>query len=156
MKFVNADGQLELRIAGYELDECEQGEGFNCLNVDGEVWHRRGDWLFRGQFCTIQQLSSLASWLDAVAAGEQPEICYVGGFICHELLFHVQGGGHFTDYEETFAPPTSDVFRLTFGGSTRPPWCGNEWGSMDFPIEESDLRAMATEVREQLRAHPPR
>jgi hypothetical protein len=145
---------------------CDEGEivfavaadpsaDFTCINVDGVVRHRRGDWSFRARYCTAEHLATLADWFDAVAAGRTPEMCIVGGFLCHELVFHVRGGSYYTYYEETFSPLSTDVYRVTFGGDTRPPWiderCGEGWGFMDFPIDAPAMRATAAELREQLR-----
>lgn len=132
MKLVNAEGELELLVAENDY-------------VDGTVRHTLGVWSFRASYCVLAHLSALADWFDAVAAGETPEMCYVGGFMCHEFLFQVRGGSYYTYYEENFAPPTPDLFRVMFG--QRPPWCVSGWGYMDFPIEGSDLRAMAAELR---------
>jgi hypothetical protein len=155
MKFTSPEGVLELKITGWQCPGATSGDGAYCLNVNGVLQHRvGGDWQFRGQYCTIPQLLSLAAWLDAVAAGEKPEMCMVGGFLNHELVFHVQGGSFNPNcYEEHFSPLTPVVFRVTFGGNSRPPWCADKRGFMDFPIVASELRAIALEFRQQIHRH---
>lgn len=73
MRLTNTEGELNLVIAGYQLGEGEHGDGFNCLNVDGTVQHPRGNWRFRGKFCSIGALAALADWFEVVAAGQIPE-----------------------------------------------------------------------------------
>jgi hypothetical protein len=158
MKFVNAEGQLELRINGYQLDEGEHGDGFNCLNVDGVVQHQRGDWQFRAKFCSIGHLTTLADWLMAVANGQTPDAVHVGGFMCHALAFAVFGSRLRPELglELEVLPAVAGNLRVTFGCDTQPPWDNLQWVSMDFALADSDLRAMAAELREQLRAHAAR
>jgi hypothetical protein len=98
----------------------------------------------------------MAEWLDAVAESEKPKMCMIGGFMCHDLVFHVHGGRyHPNEFHEAYSPLTPGSFRVTFGGNTNPPWNGDEWGSMDFTIVASDLRVMAADLREQLRFLQP-
>ncbi len=156
MKFINAEGRLELLINGYQHDEGELGDGFNCLHVDGAVRDQRGDWQFRAKFCSIDHLAALADWFDAVAAGETPDGVTVGGFICHALAFAVYGSPLVSGIEPEFLPPRASLLRVTFGCDTQPPWYNLQWVSMDFALADLDLRAMAAELRGQLREHAPR
>ena len=156
IRLANGDGSLEIALAGWQCPGKTSGDGAYCVNVDGKVRHDRGDWQFHGRFCRISHLWCLADWLDAVAEGEKPKMCLIGGFLCHDLVFQVYGGSYNpNEYEEEFSPLTPGIFRMTFGGNTHPPWSSNEWGYMDFPIAGSDLRAMAAELREQLRILQP-
>lgn len=158
MRLSSAEGELDLVIAGYQLDEGEHGDGFNCLNVDGIVRHPRGNWSFRGKFCSISDLAALADWLDAVAAGQKPAVASVGGFMSAALSFAVSGSERLLvwGHDPVVVPPSPGVLRVTFGDTTHPPWDYLEWVSMDFALTELDLRAMAADLRERLRTHPPR
>lgn len=158
MRLTNTEGELNLVIAGYQLGEGEYGDGFDCLNVDGTVQHPRGDWRFRGRFCSIGSLAALADWFDVVAAGQVPDVASVGGFTSHALSFAVFGSELRTNcsHAPEFVPTGTGILRVTFGDSTQPPWENFEWVSMDFALSNLNLRAMAEEIREQLRAHPPR
>jgi hypothetical protein len=156
IRLANADGSLEFATVGVPYT----GNSW-CLDVDVVVQHLRGEWRFRGDFCRIDSLEKLANWFDAVATGQKPEMCLVGGFMYPVFVFHVRGG-HFNpnEYTEGFSPTSDQVFRVTLGGWPRPDWSlwtGSRDNSafMDFPIEESNLRAAAAELREQLRTHSP-
>jgi hypothetical protein len=155
---MNTEGELNLVIAGYQLGESEYGDGFNCLNLDGTVQHPRGNWRFRGKFCSINSLAALADWFEVVAAGQIPDVASVGGFMSHALSFAVFGSRFRPTYshDPEFVPSGTGVLRVTFGDSTQPPWQNLEWVSMDFALSNLNLHAMAEEIREQLRAHPPR
>ena len=123
MKFSNAEGGLDLAVAGYQLGEGEHGDGFNCLNVDGTVRHPRGAWRFRAKFCRRDHLLALADWFDAVAAGQVPVVASVGGFTGHELAFAVAGSGLRPEWghDPVMPPAAPGVLRVTFGESTGPP-----------------------------------
>lgn len=158
VRLTNIEGELNLEIAGYQLGEGEYGDGFNCLNVDGIVQHPRGDWSFRGKYCSIKALAALADWFDVVDAGQVPDVASVGGFTSHALSFAVLGSGLRTTYSHNaeFVPTGTGILRVTFGDSTQPPWENFEWVSMDFALSNLNLRAMSEEIRERLRAYPPR
>lgn len=152
IQLANADGSLEIALAGWQCPGETRGDGAHCVNVNGMVRHCRGDWQFQARYCRISHLWSLADWLDAVAEREKPKMCMIGGFMCHDLIFHVHGGiYHPNEYHEAFSPLMPGSFRVTLGGNTNPPWNGDEWGYMDFSMEVLNLRAMAAELREQLR-----
>jgi hypothetical protein len=161
IRMANGEGRLELMIAGYQLNEGEHGDGFNCLNVDGIVWHPHGDWSFRARFCSINCLVALADWLDVVATGGTPDVTSVGGFTSCALVFAVFGSERppAYSYDPAVLPVVPDILRVTFGDSTYPPWYNmhaTERVSMDFALSKLDLKSMAAELREQLRVHPPR
>jgi hypothetical protein len=127
------------------------------LDIDVVVHHPRGEWRFRGDFCRFDQLEQLANWFEAVAAGQKPALCLVGGFMYPALVFHVQGGQfNPNEYDEAFSPATEHLFRVTLGGWPRPDWSPwtvsrDEIAFMDFPMDASNLQRAAIKLREQLR-----
>jgi hypothetical protein len=156
IRLANAEGSLEFAPIGMPYT----GNSW-CLDVDVVVQLRLGEWRFRGDFCPIDSLEKLANWFDAVAAGLNPEMCIVGGFMYPALVFHVRDGSfNPNEYAEDFSPPSEHLFRVTLGGWPRPswsPWTGSrdESAFMDFPIPGSNLRAAAAELREHLRTYSP-
>jgi hypothetical protein len=156
IRLASAEGSLEFALVGMPYT----GNSW-CLDVDVVVHHLRGEWRFRGDYCRLDSLEELADWFDGVAAGRKPEMRLVGGFMYPVFVFHVQGGNfNPNEYMEEFSPPSEHVFRVTLGGWPRPdwsPWTGSrdESAFMDFPIKGSNLRAVAAELREQLRPHSP-
>jgi len=118
VRLTNIEGELNLEIAGYQLGEGEYGDGFNCLNVDGIVQHPRGDWSFRGKYCSIKALAALADWFDVVDAGQVPDVASVGGFTSHALSFAVLGSGLRTTYSHNaeFVPTAVGELRVGVHG----------------------------------------
>lgn len=160
MKFSNADRELSLVVAGYQLEVGELGDGFNCLNVDGTVKHPDGDWQFRGDFCSIDRLSEWGKWLEAVAADQTPDVFSIGGFMSSTLTFAVFGSAPRPEYchYPSVLPSTPGILRITFGNTAHPPWYNlhTECLFMDFLLSEQNLPVMVAELRVQLRLYPPR
>ena len=161
IRLANADGSLEITLAGWECPGETNGDGAYCVNVDVLVQHRLGEWRFRGDFCRIGSIEKLADWFDALGEGRKPDMLLIGGFMYPAFVFHVDGGGfNPNEYMEDYSPKSEGVFRVTLGGWPRPiwsPWSAtrDESAFLNFPIVESNLRGEATELREQLRALPP-
>jgi hypothetical protein len=155
IRLANADGSLEIVLAGWQNPGATSGDGANCVNVDGTVRHPRGDWQFRAKFCRIGQLEALADWLEAVAGDATPDMMTVGGFMWHALLFVAFDSRPCSGYSDdpVYYPNQPGYLRVTFGSDTNPPWCSSDVASMDFPIAQSEILAGAAELRKQIQLH---
>jgi len=150
MKLVSGDGQtFEMRILGYQFPHLKtEPYDANWLMIAGDVTHPNGAWQFCDPCLLTYEAERLASWIDAVAAGEPlPMRC---GFLEPHLEFRAVGGLQ------------QPVLRVYFELAARPEWAPSQrvrnddgvW--VEFPLRELDLRSIARHWREQLRAYPQR
>jgi hypothetical protein len=143
MRLAGRDVRFELRIAGYQFPgDATSDYDSNWLIVEGAAQHPRGDWTFRDSSLLTYEVARLADWLEAVAAGTEPEPWC--GFIEPNLSFEVVGG-------------VGRELRVSFAIEARPQWAkSGEDVSVEFPLATLDLVSAAASLRRQLREFPQR
>jgi hypothetical protein len=144
MRLAGRDARFELRIAGYQFPgDATSDYDSNWLVVEGSVRHLRGKWRFRDPCLLTYEVARLAGWLEAVAAGTEPEPWC--GFIEPNLSFEVAGAG------------LGRMLRVSFALEARPRWAGaDEDVSVEFPLSTLDLGPAVASLRAQLREYPQR
>ncbi len=144
MRLATGDMALELRIAGYQFPGAATAlYDSNWLVIEGAVQHPRGNWRFRDPSLLTYEVTQLADWLEAVAAGaEAKPYC---GFIEPNLSFEVVGTG------------ATRQLRVSFAIEARPPWANREEEVyVEFPLREPELKAAVASLRRQLQDFPQR
>ncbi|MBX3398010.1 MAG: hypothetical protein KF873_04665 [Gemmataceae bacterium] len=139
--FAAGDVAFELRVTGYEFPDDTVGSA-NWLFVEGRVRHPRGDWRFRHPSLETHDVARLADWLEAVAAGTEPEPWC--GFTEPNLSFEIAGAG------------AARVLRVGFAAESRPPWAEASGTQVEFPVAALDLASAVASLRQQLRLWPER
>lgn len=139
--FAVGNAAFELRIAGYEFPD-NTTDSVDWLVIEGFVRHPRGTWQFRHPSLLTSEAARLADWLEAVAAGTEPEPWCA--FIEPNLSFEVAGEG------------PARVLRVSFAAESRPLWVKTGSAQVEFPVAELDLVSVVASLRQQLQRWPER
>ena len=138
------DISFELRIAGYQYpSEATADYDCNWLMIEGNVKHPRGNWQFLDPSLLTYEVAELAGWLEEIPAkANRDSTC---DFTEPNLSFEV-----LDDFK-------TRILRVSFALESLPPWAKRgEDACIEFPVNELDLIAAATALREQLSQYPQR
>lgn len=154
MLMKSENSSFKLTILGYEHPDAA-GEPYdaNWLAIQVDAAGPGGAWTGSDPCLLTYEVVRLADWLDAVGAGKEPARAI--SFLEPVLLFRLIEG------------PQGRALRIHFGNLINPSWkmlqqeaTVPEGSSqdlyLDFPLEETDLRQAAKELKEAMRRYPDR
>ena len=145
MKLRSSNGQaFDLSLVGYQFPTGPtEWHDRNWLNVRIDVVHPRGRWHSSEPSLLTSEVLELADWLELIAAGalsvdDRP-------FIEPNLRFEVG----------------NRALRIYFELESRPNWARADGAGLndlwiELPLNELDLRAAASDLRQQLERFPLR
>ena len=132
---------FELLVLRYEFpDVTEDRWDANWLVVSGKITTAENGWRFVHPCVTTFELADLAEWLETLGSdGDQY------AFTEPNLLF-------------TYSTEPAPVLRVRFAHESAPPWVQGEPPdlTLDFPLDETDVRAAASDLRDALIEYPIR
>jgi hypothetical protein len=150
MLFVGTNGaRFELTVVGYQFPDLhDEGLDSNWLEIEIEVVSPRGSWSCTDPTLLTDEIESLASWLEAIAAAQphEPEISFLEPNLCFELR------------EETGENLT---LRVWFELESRPVWAPAKAADardlwVDLELPRRNARRAVSELRDHLQEFPPR
>jgi hypothetical protein len=150
MLFVGRNGtQFELTVVSYQFPElADDGLDSNWLDVKIDVVSHQGSWSCTDPTLLTDEVESLASWLEAIAAAQPHDkaISFLEPNLCFEL--RDESGDNLT-------------LRVWFELESRPIWAPAEGAEardlwVDLEVPRRTTRRSASELRHHLQEFPPR
>ncbi|HVQ58821.1 MAG TPA: hypothetical protein VMS60_07935 [Solirubrobacterales bacterium] len=150
MLFVGRNGtRFELTVAGYQFPDLpDEGLDSNWLEINTDVVSPQGSWTCTDPTLLTDELESLASWLESIAAAQphEPEISFLEPNLCFELR------------DET---GDSMTLRIWFELESRPIWSPAKAADardlwIDLEVPRRSARRSASELRHHLQEFPSR
>jgi hypothetical protein len=141
--------RFELAITGYEFPAImDDPDDSNWLMIRVDVDSEQGAWTRTDPSLMAGEVEPLARWLEVVATGEAREREF--DFLEPNLAFELRAESG----EEV-------TLRVWFELELRPPWARSQVADerdvwVDLEVTREALRRAATQLREGLRAFPPR
>lgn len=153
MRLTSTRTSFHIRVLGYQHPDAA-GEPYdaNWLSIQVEAAGPDGAWTGTDSCLLTYEAVRLAGWLEAVGEGRDAPRAI--SFLEPVLLFRL------------VEPAGVKTLRVHFGNLINPSWRALDpdparaaaspdlW--LDFPLGETDLRAAAAELRQELRRYPNR
>jgi len=150
MKLTLADGtSFTLTIIGYQYPALATAAyDSNWLTIRIDASNRHGTWSATDPCLLTYEISRLADWLDAIAAGRATKA--VCGFIEPCLRFRLDEDA--AGQQELRIYPELEL---------RPPWAASKYAGQEdlwltFPLSAIDLPTATSLLRRQLEQYPQR
>jgi hypothetical protein len=151
MELRAANGSIfQLDIIGYQFPELHDEEwDSNWLRIQTSVSVPEGSWSVIEPTLLTYEVNELATWLDAVANGNQSD----------NSIWFVEP---ILEFEVAFGEHEEKILRVKLAMELLPPWeprfteVGGTIYSVDFPIVQADLHVAAESLRSQLQRYPQR
>lgn len=150
MLFVGTSGtRFELTVVDYQFPDLhEEGLDSNWLEIKLDVVSPQGSWSNTDPTLLTDELESLASWLEAIAAAQphDPEISFLEPNLCFEL--RDEAADNLT-------------LRVWFELESRPVWAPAKAADardlwVDLEVPRRSTRRAASALRRHLQEFPPR
>ncbi len=150
MKLILADGtSFTLIIIGYHCPQLSTAPyDSNWLTIRIDATNPQGTWSATDPCLLTYEVSRLADWIDAIAAGTATKASC--GFIEPSLLFRLDQDA-----------AGQQELRIYLELELRPPWAASKFAGQEdlwlaFPLSAIDLPSAASMLRQQLDRYPQR
>lgn len=150
MLFVGRNGtRFELTVVGYQYPElADDGLDSNWLEIQIDVESHRGSWSCIDPTLLTDEIESLASWLEAIAAAQphEPEVSFLEPNLCFELR---DESGETLTLRVWFELESRPIWAPANGANARDLW-------VDLEVPRRTARRSASELRHHLQEFPSR